>query len=123
MTFSSSPILLECRSKPKVYSGFCPPLHHAEQSGGLPRRRRAHLGVFGAQAHSGALSTENAEVGPYPKRVTVALSRRRSGPPEHHLELGAPHVDRGVARRERDLPVLHHLVLEPHQEAVVARGR
>jgi hypothetical protein len=43
------------------------------QSGGHPHRRRAQIGVFGAQAHSRALSTENVEVGPYPKRVPVAL--------------------------------------------------
>jgi hypothetical protein len=34
------------------------------------------MGVFGAQAYSGTLSTENVEMGPYPKRVSTALEAR-----------------------------------------------
>jgi hypothetical protein len=36
-------------------------------------RRRAQIGVFGAETYERTLSTENVEVGPYPQRVSPAL--------------------------------------------------
>ena len=37
-------------------------------------RRRAQIGVFGAETYSCTLSTENVEMGPYPPRVSPAQS-------------------------------------------------
>ena len=46
------------------------PLWVSTPEWGSIARRRAQIGVLGAEAHSSALSTQNVEMGPYPKRVS-----------------------------------------------------
>src|ERR671917_173374 len=74
-------------------------------SGAQSHRRRVQIGVFGAEAYSCTLSTENVEMGPYPTRVSAALggepldhgnggggehaAGRKAGVAEQALEVGA----------------------------------
>ena len=50
--------------------------HSPGEERGSIARRRVQLGVFGAETYFSTLSTENVEMGPYPKRVSPALHAR-----------------------------------------------
>jgi hypothetical protein len=52
----------------------------APPSGARPHRRRAQIGVFGAQAYSRTPSTENVEMGPYPQRARAAQTAGQMDP-------------------------------------------
>ena len=76
----------------------------ASQRGARSHRSRVQIGVFGAQPYFSTASTENVEMGPYPKRVSTAQPRMRSSRRAHFFRAfsRSPSRVRGSPRAEID---------------------